>query len=126
MPTDELPPLLANADVALVPHRADPFTETLLPNKLLEYLALGLPTVVTRTRTVLAHVPADVVEYCAPDDVAGLARAIERVWADPARRRALAAGARAFSARHRWADAAVTYCAEVDALVARCRRAQPT
>jgi glycosyltransferase involved in cell wall biosynthesis len=119
---DELPPLLAGADVGLVPNRADPFTDTILPTKLFEYLALGLPTIVTRTRTVLAHVPPDVVEYCAPDDVADLARAIERVWANPSRRQELKEGALAFSAAHRWADAAAAYCGSIDTLVARYRR----
>jgi glycosyltransferase involved in cell wall biosynthesis len=123
IPLDELPPLLADADVGLVPNRADAFTDTILPTKLLEYLALGLPTVVTRTRTVLAHVPPDVVEYCAPDDVDDLARAIERVWADAARRQALQEAARAYSATHRWADAAAAYCGSIDALVGR--RNQP-
>ena len=47
VPLEELLPVLAAADAAIVPHRADPFTDTILPNKLLEYLALGLPTVVT-------------------------------------------------------------------------------
>jgi glycosyltransferase involved in cell wall biosynthesis len=121
VPLEEVPALLAAADAAVVPTRADSFTEAILPNKLLECLALGLPTVVTRTRTVAAHVPGTAVEYCAPDDVEALARAIERVCTDPARRAALAAGARAFSATYRWADAAATYCAAVDALVARRR-----
>ncbi|HZU04526.1 MAG TPA: glycosyltransferase family 4 protein [Chloroflexota bacterium] len=121
VPLEEIPALLAAADAAVVPTRVDAFTETILPNKLLEYLALGLPTVVTRTRTVVAHVPETAVEYCAPDDVEALARAIERLYTDPARRAALAAGARAFSATHRWADAAAAYCAAVDTLVARRR-----
>src|SRR5262249_59570939 len=119
VPVEELPARLAAADAAIVPTRADAFTETILPNKLLEYLALGLPTIVSRTRTVEAHVPPDVVEYCAPDDVDALARAIERVCADPAHGAALAAGAARWSAAHRWSDAAAAYCADVDALVAR-------
>lgn len=119
VPVDEVPALIAAADAGIVPSRRDPFTETMLPNKLLEYLAVGLPTVVSRTRTVMAHVSDNVVEYCEPGDVGDLARAIERVATDPARRRALAAAALAFSATHRWADTAAAYCAAVDALVAR-------
>src|SRR5229473_1628654 len=46
VPLEDLLPLVAAADAAIVPHRADPFTDTILPNKLLEYLALGLPTIV--------------------------------------------------------------------------------
>ncbi|HEY7065316.1 MAG TPA: glycosyltransferase family 4 protein [Chloroflexota bacterium] len=119
MPVESMPPRLAAADAGIVPSRRDVFTDTMLPNKLLEYLALGLPTVVTRTRTVAAHVPEDVVEYCEPGDAADLARAIERVWADRERRQALGRAALAFSATHRWSDNAARYCRAVDALVAR-------
>jgi glycosyltransferase involved in cell wall biosynthesis len=118
VPLEQLVPLLAVADAAVVPTRADPFTDTILPNKLLEYLALGLPTVVTRTRTVLAHVPEETVEYCEPSDVGALARAIERVCADPGHRQGLAANARAFSVAHPWEKEAAAYCAAVDALIA--------
>jgi glycosyltransferase involved in cell wall biosynthesis len=125
VPLEELLPLLAAADVAIVPHRADPFTDTILPNKLFEYLALGLPTVVTRTRTVLLHIPEDVVEYCEPNDVEALAGAIERLWAEPVYRQALAARARAFGQAHWWEEAALAYCADVDELVASRGRVEP-
>jgi glycosyltransferase involved in cell wall biosynthesis len=109
--------VIAAADAAIVPHRADPFTDTILPNKLLEYLALGLPTVVTRTRTVQWHIPENTVEYCTPNDVDALAGAIERLWAQPRYRASLAARARAFSQQHSWTEAAAEYCLAVDELV---------
>jgi glycosyltransferase involved in cell wall biosynthesis len=119
VPLEELLPVVAAADAAIVPHRADPFTDTILPNKLLEYLALGLPTVVTRTRTVQWHIPEDTVEYCMPNDVDAMACAIERVWAQPRYRDSLATRARAFSQRHSWTEAAAAYCLSVDELVTR-------
>jgi glycosyltransferase involved in cell wall biosynthesis len=122
VPLDALLPLLAAADAAIVPHRADAFTHTILPNKLMEYLALGLPTVVTRTRTVQWHIPEDAVDYCEPNDVDALAEAIERLWSDPPHRRELAARALAFSNAHSWTDAAGVYCSDVDELAARRRR----
>ncbi|MDQ6669995.1 MAG: glycosyltransferase family 4 protein [Chloroflexota bacterium] len=121
VPLENLLPLLAVADAAIVPHRADAFTDTILPNKLLEYLALGLPTIVTRTRTVLWHVPEDTVEYCEPNDVDEMVRAIERVWGDRAHRAELALRARAFSREHSWTTAAAAYCQAVDELIQRRR-----
>jgi glycosyltransferase involved in cell wall biosynthesis len=117
VPLEELVPELLAADIAVVPNRADLFTHTILPTKLLEYLALGLPTIVTRTRTVESHVPPDVVEYCEPDRADALASAIERLWADPDRRRELATRAQAFSQEHSWDHEARAYCATVDELV---------
>ena len=114
---EDLLPRLAAADAAIVPHRADAFTDTVLPNKLLEYLALGLPTVVTRTRTVAWHIPEDTVEYCPPNDVDAMASAIERLWAQPSYRHSLATRARAFSQLHSWNEAAAEYCLAIDGLV---------
>jgi glycosyltransferase involved in cell wall biosynthesis len=119
IPLEQLLPEIAAADVAVVPHRADAFTDTILPNKLLEYLALEMPTLVTRTRTVLGHIPEDTVEYCEPNDVDALARGIERLWAEPDYRRGLSAKARAFTRAHSWKQEAAAFCAAVDELVAR-------
>jgi glycosyltransferase involved in cell wall biosynthesis len=126
VPLDALLPALAAADAAIVPHRADPFTETILPNKLLEYLALGLPTIVTRTRTVQAHVPEEVVAYCAPNDAQALADSIAAVWADFEYRQRLASNARQFSETHSWTEAASRYCADIARLVARRRTPSTT
>jgi glycosyltransferase involved in cell wall biosynthesis len=125
LPLDALLPALAAADAAIVPHRADAFTHAILPNKLLEYLALGLPTVVTRTQTVLQHIPEDVVEYCEPDDIDALARSIERLWAEPDYRQRLTARARAHTAAHSWTHAATVYCADVTELIAGHGRTMP-
>ena len=121
MPLEQLLPRLATADAAVVPTRRDAFTDTILPNKLLEYLALGLPTVVSRTRTVLDHVPPTVVEYCEPDNVCALVLAMERLWADQLHRQRLAANARAFAAEYSWEREAERYCALVHQVVTAAR-----
>ncbi len=116
-PLEDLLPEIAAADVAVVPHRCDAFTETILPNKLLEYLALGLPTIATRTRTVLYHVPEDTVSYCAPNDADALADAIFGLWSSPAYRQQLAQRAQAWTSRNSWSDAATKYCENLDDLI---------
>ena len=117
VPFEQLLPQLAAAFAAIVPTRRDPFTDTILPNKLLEYLALGLPTVVSRTRTVLDHVPSSAVEYCDPDDVTALASAMQRLCSDPAHRRRLAANARGFASKHSWENESEKYAALVADIV---------
>ncbi|HLI25648.1 MAG TPA: glycosyltransferase family 4 protein [Chloroflexota bacterium] len=92
---EAIPTLVAAADVGVAPMRRDEFTDTVLPTKLMEYLALGMPAIVSRTRTVAEYFTEREVEYCVPDSVESLANAIERLWANPARRAALEAGARA-------------------------------
>ena len=58
---DELPALLARARVALVPYRRNAFTDTLVPLKLVEYLAAGRPVVSTPLRGAEGF--ADVVGF---------------------------------------------------------------
>jgi glycosyltransferase involved in cell wall biosynthesis len=57
----ELPALLARGAVALVPYRRNEFTDTLVPVKLVEYLAAGRPVVSTPMRG--AEPFADVVSF---------------------------------------------------------------
>lgn len=47
VPMPELPPLMNSFDITIVPHRVTPFTESLNPLKLYEYLALGKPIIST-------------------------------------------------------------------------------
>ena len=51
-PIEEIVPRLRTAHLAVIPTRAEVSTDYLLPTKLLEYLALGIPAVCTPTRTV--------------------------------------------------------------------------
>jgi UDP-galactopyranose mutase len=59
LPIQEVPGVLAGADVCLMPYRQDTFTETLFPIKLIEYLAAGKPVVSTPLRASRDY--ADVV-----------------------------------------------------------------
>ena len=66
-----LPSLLAGADVALVPHTVDATTEGMTPDKVIHYLASGLPvvsTAVAGVRTMpagLVSVAKDAAEFSA-------------------------------------------------------------
>jgi glycosyltransferase involved in cell wall biosynthesis len=100
---DKLPPLLAQADVGVVPNRDNAFTRHILPTRLMEYAALGLPSIVSSTETVRAYFPADSVCYVRPGDVDDLAGALVRLAADAELRRSLATAIRGFSARYSWA-----------------------
>ena len=49
VPTAELPGLIRSADAGVVPYRQDVFTDEILPTKLMEYAALGIPAISART-----------------------------------------------------------------------------
>jgi glycosyltransferase involved in cell wall biosynthesis len=51
-PIEEILPVLREAHLAIIPTRVEPSTDYMLPTKMLEYLSLGVPLLVTPTRTV--------------------------------------------------------------------------
>lgn len=116
LPTADLPDLIAAADIGVVPNRSDVFTDGILPTKLLEYAALGIPAVVSRSTATSAYFTDDMVEYVEPGSVIALATAIERLARDPDRRRKLATAAQAFTTQHQWSDEADRYVNVVERL----------
>lgn len=62
MPQEDLPPVLWNADAAIIPFRRIPLIESVCPLKLFEYLAAEVPVVSTRWRELeLLNPPATLV-----------------------------------------------------------------
>ena len=69
----------------LVPYRRDVFTDGILPTKLMEYAALGIPTVVARTPSISAYFDETMVEFFTAEDVEELAHYIRTLYYDQAR-----------------------------------------
>ncbi|WP_239493527.1 glycosyltransferase family 4 protein [Luteitalea sp. TBR-22] len=101
-PLEELPDRLASMDVGVVGNRRSPAGELMLPVKLLEYAALGIPAVVPRLRTISHYFSDEMVMYYEPGDVASMAEAIERLLGDQIRRREQPRKAAEFLNQHGW------------------------
>jgi glycosyltransferase involved in cell wall biosynthesis len=99
---ERLLPVLADADIGVVPNRRNPFTEGILPTKLMEYAALGLPAIVSRTSVVQSYFTDDMVHYVAPESVDDLRCALIELASDPGARRRLATNIRRFTRQHTW------------------------
>jgi glycosyltransferase involved in cell wall biosynthesis len=95
---EEIPALLASADVALVPLR-----QTLpgaVPSKLYEAMGAGVPIVLIadgEARDVLLETGSGIA--VSPGDVAGLREALERLAQDPERRARLGTAGRSAAER---------------------------
>ncbi|RME83407.1 MAG: glycosyltransferase WbuB [Caldilineae bacterium] len=118
LPMEALPALIASADVAVVPYRRDVFTDGILPTKLMEYAALGIPTIVARTPVIEAYFDEDMVAYFDAEDIGQLAGHIRSLYRDPERRRVLAGNIRRFTATYHWAKQKAEYVALVRRLAA--------
>lgn len=82
-PLEEIAGWIERADLCIVPNRRSPFTDGILPTKLLEYVAMGRPVIVTRTDAVSRYFTDDALYYVPPDDPQALVGAIEAFMRDP-------------------------------------------
>lgn len=109
LPTDQLPSLLKQAQVALVPYRNGIFTGGILPTKMLEYAALGIPVIAARTPAIATYFDEDTVQFFSPGDVDELAQKILELYQDRQRLAQLAEQISAFSQRYQWRDVQAGY-----------------
>ncbi|MGE5227590.1 MAG: glycosyltransferase family 4 protein [Planctomycetaceae bacterium] len=116
---DELPALLAEADVGLAPYRNDVFTDGLLPTKLMEYAVMGMPCIAGRTTAIESEFADTFVAFFTPGDAEDLARRIRELHDDPALRDELAAGTRRFTERANWKEIGARYVELVERLGSR-------
>lgn len=115
-PAEQLPAIIATADLGIAPYRNDTFTDGLLPTKLMEYAALGMAAVAARTTAIERTFGGTMVAFFEPGDVDGLAACLRDLHAHPERIAALRAGSALFNERYNWPKISATYVATVDAL----------
>lgn len=122
LPAAELASRISTADIGIVPLRPDLFTDGILPTKLMEYAALGIPAIVARTSATEAAFDGSMVRFVPPADVAAIADAIVELATDPELRYRLAVNAQAFTASHPWSAEAERYTTIVEHLASRATR----
>lgn len=109
----ELPELICMADVAVVPNRADVFTDGILPTKLMEYVALGVPVIAARTSAIRTYFDDTMVEFFTPGSVSELKAGILRLYHDRLRLLALAQNSDRFNEEYNWTKLGAEYVALV-------------
>ena len=121
VPFDQLALALEGAAVGIVPMWA-PF----VPNKLMEYLALGLPVVAADWPSLRLCFDDSAIFYVEPKNAQALADAIMVLYRDPQRRAALAAqGHAVYRATFAWERTKRDYLAVYGVDPAAGRREQP-
>ncbi|MEO7665236.1 MAG: glycosyltransferase, partial [Candidatus Limnocylindrales bacterium] len=116
IPIEAVPAAIARAEIGVAPTRRDPFTDSSLSTKILEYAAMRRPVVASRLPLVEATFPAGTVATYAPGDAEDLAsRFLAFVDDAPARQRAVAATAELVTGMA-WERDATAYVALLEGL----------
>ncbi len=100
-PLAEVARAIREAHVGIIPNR-DENVDSVLPTKLLEYLAVGIPAIAARTRCIRRFFDARQVELVEVGDVGAMAGAMVRLARDPQRRAAMVKGGREWENEYGW------------------------
>jgi glycosyltransferase involved in cell wall biosynthesis len=102
VPVEELPVVLAEMDLGLIPNRKSAATDLMLPVKLMEYIALGIPAVAPRLRAIEYYFTDDMVSFFEPENVDAIVEAILKIYKNGSRGKSQSENAKKFLEQYGW------------------------
>ena len=121
-PLEEVARIVKAADIGVTAKRDDVFTQLIVPTKLMEYVVLGVPAVVSRLPAVEQYFDATMVNFFEPNDPQDLASVVLSTADDLAKAREVERCTRAqFVNEYGWATMKRRYVQLVDELAAAGR-----
>lgn len=117
VPHNEIVQIMANADLGIVPKRADSFGNEAFSTKIFEFMALGVPVIVSDTKIDKHYFNESLVNFFKAGDDEDLARCMLEMAQDPAKRAAMITNASEFIKDHSWTIKRQEYLDLVDRLV---------
>jgi len=120
LPTEQIVQVMADTDLAVEPKRAgSQFGNEALSMKIFEFMAVGVPLVVSRTKIHQYYYTDTLVKYYDDDNDEELAAKILMLRKNPALRQQQVANALKYVEAHSWDAERYQYLGIVDSLVAR-------
>ena len=102
VPVEGLIPILEEMDICIVPNGRNIATELMLPVKMLECIALGIPVVAPRLKTITHYFSEEMVFYYHPDEIDSMGEAILQASSSAEGRLSRAREARRFLETNGW------------------------
>jgi glycosyltransferase involved in cell wall biosynthesis len=116
LPLDEIAQVIANADLGVVPKRADSFGNEAYSTKIMEFMSQGIPVVASRTKIDTYYFDEDVVHFFQSGDSQAMAAAMLEVVNNQSLRESLIAKGYEYVDRNGWARKKKEYLDLIDAL----------
>lgn len=117
VPFDQMHSVMENADLGIVPKRKDNFSDEAFSTKILEYMAMGLPSIVPNTTIDKYYFNDLVVRFFEANNEKSLADAMLSLIRNPEARARLAGNATQFVQTYTWEENMGAYLNLVDSLV---------
>ena len=114
----EIAGIMANADLGVVPKRADSFGNEAYSTKIMEFMAVRVPVVASRTKIDQFYFNDSVVRFFESGNVDAMANAMLEVLSDRNLQRNLVARASEYVMRNSWENRRTEYLQLADALCA--------
>jgi glycosyltransferase involved in cell wall biosynthesis len=112
----QIAPIMASASVGVVPKRNEGFGSEAFSTKIFEFMACGVPVIVSRTRIDAHYFNDALVNFFEPGNADDLADVLLRTYQDRAGQAARVQAARAFAEHYSWQNRSGNYCALIDSL----------
>ncbi len=116
-PVSEIAEVMAQADLGVVPKRADSFGNEAYSTKIMEFMSLGVPVVASSTKIDRFYFNDSVVRFFESGNPAALAEAVVEVLQKDGLRRHLISNALDYAEQNSWQHRQHAYLALVDALI---------
>src|SRR5271157_879332 len=119
VPLDRIPEVMANADLGVVPKRADGFGNEACSTKIMEFMSQGVPVIASRTKIDTYYFDDTVLRFFPSGDVQALADAMLDLIQHKPLRDSLAAHGSEYVAQNSWEIRKHDYFALVDSLTSQ-------
>jgi glycosyltransferase involved in cell wall biosynthesis/peptidoglycan/xylan/chitin deacetylase (PgdA/CDA1 family) len=116
VPIDEMAAVIANADLGVVPKRADSFGNEAYSTKIMEFMSQGVPVVVSRTKIDSFYFEEGIVHFFPSGDSQAMAQAMLDVIHDVELRNSLVARGFEYVERNSWVKRKQEYLDLIDSL----------
>ena len=117
VPLGKIAAVMANADLGIIPKRNDSFGGEAFSTKTLEFMALGIPIIVAKTKIDQYYFNDSIVKFFEPENEKDLSEAMLLLIQDQKLRNSLIANADKYIAKNNWEEKKQIYLDLVDSLI---------